>query len=644
MRRRGVLGLVPPTLRRLDRQLQFATDCLLLLSAFALSYLLRFDFAVPAVEIRNAFVQAPLVLLVQLAAAQICGIYTFIWRFVGLGELMAFARAGALSALPLLALRLGLTGTHQSWRIPLSIIVLDTLLAFSSLLAARVLRRISYERWERATDEGESTQRALIVGAGRSGIAIAREIRRGSSSYDLVGFVDDDPAKSDSVLYGRRVLGPPSAVGELIDELGIDIVIFAITKAPRDLMRELVEQCETRLVPLKVIPGIEDLLTGTVEISRLRDIEIEDLLGRDPVEVDQNTLQRFLAGRRIMITGAGGSIGSEIARQALRFSPASLLLVERAEFALFDTHRELQQLAADSALLPFVADVGDEGRMRHILSNYRPEIIVHAAAHKHVPLMEVNCTEAIKNNVLATRSLAQQAGELGVESFVLVSTDKAVNPTSVMGATKRLAELIILEYAARYDTNFLAVRFGNVMGSAGSVIPIFREQISHGGPITVTHPEMVRYFMTIPEASQLVLQAGSIGKGGEIFVLDMGEPVRIADLAEDMISLSGLKPHEDIDIVYTGARPGEKLFEELEIGGEELERTSHPKIFTGRLLDDHEPGAIEGAIEELRELALLGLDNDIRAALNRLLPEASVSSESQGAAKQELRVSTLQSD
>ncbi len=627
MRRRGVLGLVPPTLRRLDKQLQFATDCMLLLGAFALAYLLRFDFAVPATEVRSAFVQAPLVLLVQLAAAQICGIYTFIWRFVGLGELLAFARAGALSALPLLAMRLGLSDEYQSWRIPLSIIVLDTLLAYSSLLAARVLRRISYERWERSTSEAEASQRALIVGAGRSGIAIAREIRRKSSHYDLIGFVDDDPAKSDSVLYGRRVLGRSSDVGELIDEHGIDIVIFAITSAPRKLMRDLVETCEARLVPLKVIPGVEDLLTGTVEISRLRDIEIEDLLGREPVELDQSTLQRFLAGRRIMITGAGGSIGSEIARQALRFSPSSLLLVERAEFALFDTHRELQQLATDSALIPFVADVGDEGRIRHILTNYRPEIIVHAAAHKHVPLMEVNCTEAIKNNVLATRSLAQQAGELGVESFVLVSTDKAVNPTSVMGATKRLAELIILEHAARYaNTRFLAVRFGNVMGSAGSVIPIFREQISHGGPITVTHPEMVRYFMTIPEASQLVLQAGSIGKGGEIFVLDMGEPVRIADLAEDMISLSGLKPHEDIDIVFTGARPGEKLFEELEIGGEDLERTSHPKIFTGRLMDDHETGAIERAVDELRELALLGLDNEIRAALNRLLPEAAVSS------------------
>jgi FlaA1/EpsC-like NDP-sugar epimerase len=347
------------------------------------------------------------------------------------------------------------------------------------------------------------------------------------------------------------------------------------------------------------------------------------LLGREPVRLDEDEMQGFLAGKTVMVTGAGGSIGSELARQVARFEPAALLLVERAEFALFSIDRELRDLYPDLEIMPLTADVCDEGRMRTIFAKYEPQVVVHAAAHKHVPMMEFNPTEAVKNNVLGTRLLGEIAGQSGTEAFVLISTDKAVRPSSMMGASKRVAELVIQDLNGRYETRYVAVRFGNVIGSAGSVIPIFREQISKGGPVTVTHPEMVRYFMTIPEAVQLVLQAGAMGEGGEIFILDMGEPVRILDLARDTITLSGFKPHEDIEIVFTGIRPGEKLFEELDTDGEHVAKTRHPKIFIGKIAAYPE-AKVGQALQRLAELSRNGHDRDLRAYLNELLPEASL--------------------
>ena len=354
------------------------------------------------------------------------------------------------------------------------------------------------------------------------------------------------------MIQGVKVIGMTRDIPRLVPELGIDHVVITIAQASRKDIRRIMEICESVPVKAQIIPGLYEILSGSVEISAMRDVEIEDLLGREPVQLDEEELRRFLAGKTVMVTGAGGSIGSELARQVARFGVGTVLLVERAEFVLFDIDRELRGAWPEVAIVPLVADVCDRQLMRELFERFAPSVVIHAAAHKHVPMMESNPTEAVKNNILATRSLGEVAGEAGVEAFIQISTDKAVRPTSVMGASKRVAELAVQDLNPRYPTRFVSVRFGNVLGSAGSVIPIFREQILKGGPVTVTHPDMVRYFMTIPEASQLVLQAGAMGEGGEIFVLDMGEPVRIFDMAKDMIGLFGLKPFE----TSTSSSPG----------------------------------------------------------------------------------------
>jgi FlaA1/EpsC-like NDP-sugar epimerase len=447
---------------------------------------------------------------------------------------------------------------------------------------------------------------------------------RGNTDLDVKGFVDDDPAKQDSVIHGIKVLGTTRDLPRLVRELEIDQVIITLSYASGQDIRRIVETCERIPVKVRIIPRLYAILQGSVEVNHIRDVQVEDLLGREPVRLDELEVGRFLAASAVMVTGAGGSIGSELARQVARYRPSSLILVERAEFALFEIHRELTNLWPDLGIRAVVADVGDEFRMRTVLAESQPRVLLHAAAHKHVPMMEDHPDEAVSNNVLATRLLGELAGQLGVEAFVLISTDKAVRPASVMGATKRLAELVVQDLNRRFRTRYVAVRFGNVMGSAGSVIPIFREQIEKGGPVTVTHPEMTRYFMTITEASQLVLQAGAMGEGGEIFILDMGRPVQILDLAKDMISLSNLKPFEDIDIVFTGVRPGEKLYEELEISGEHTSKTHHPKILIGKLAT-YPDTELRRVLSQLEELSHFGDSAGIRAFLNRALPEARLS-------------------
>jgi FlaA1/EpsC-like NDP-sugar epimerase len=385
----------------------------------------------------------------------------------------------------------------------------------------------------------------------------------------------------------------------------------------------MMEVCRKIGVNVRIIPGLYEILQGNVRVTRIRDVEIEDLLGRERVYLEEEEIGRFVNGKCVVVTGAGGSIGSELARQVARFGPSSLLLLERAEFALFDIDKELRRLHPELRIVPVVADVGDEPWIRNVFATHKPQVVFHAAAHKHVPMMESNPSEAIKNNIIGTRVIAEVSANTGVEAFVMISTDKAVRPTSVMGASKRVAELVVQDLARRSSTRFVAVRFGNVMGSAGSVIPIFREQIQRGGPVTVTDPEMKRYFMTIPEAAQLVMQAGAMGRGGEIFILDMGHPVRILDLAVAMINLSGLRPFEDIEIVFTGLRPGEKLFEELELDGEGISKTRHPKIFIG-LIAPYPEGVVDEALVELQRLARTGDPISIREYLNEFLPEATL--------------------
>ena len=629
----------------LHRRTQVLLDLAVLTAAFALAYLLRFDFEVPERARLAGLTQLPLVVLLQFAVLLAVRAYSFVWRYVGIREIETFVRAALYSAVPLVALRLFLPDAYSAWRVPLSVIVVDTGLAFGGLLALRVVRRMLYERYEREGRARDSLARygegrrkpVLLVGAGRAGVLAVREIvGRGDMDIEPIGFVDDDPLKQGTVIHGLRVLGTTHDIPELARRMPIDHVILTIAETAPQSLQRIVEICERERLKVRSIPGLYELLQGKVAFSRFRDVDLNDLLGRDPVKLDLGALEGFLTGKTVMVTGAGGSIGSELARQIARFRPGRLVLFERAEFALFDVDRELGGLWPDLAIEPVVGDVRDEERVRQVLDALAPEVIFHAAAHKHVPLMESNPAEAVKNNVLGTDSLGRLAGEAGVEAFILISTDKAVRPTSVMGATKRVAELVVQDLDREIPgTRFLAVRFGNVLGSAGSVIEIFRDQISHGGPVTVTHPDMQRYFMTIPEAAQLVLQAGAMGEGGEIFVLDMGEPVRIVDLAEKMITLSGFTPGEDIEIRVTGTRPGEKLFEEIGLDAEGMEKTRHPKIFIGRL-HPHPTERLADAIVRLGDLAAAGRSAEIRAYLAGLLPEATLTLEGKQPAPSDL--------
>jgi len=597
-------------------------DLVVLAAAFMLAYLLRFDFDIPELRFPAIKLQLPYVLAIQLAALILTGVYTIIWRYIGIIELKAFVVAAFTSALPLLALRVLLPDSYLGWRVPFSVIVMTTFLGFGSVLGTRVLRRAWYERrFVRRNGRRLATvhrRPVLLIGAGRAGVMTAKEIiNRGNMDIVIRGFVDDDPEKQGSAIHRIRVVGTIADLPRLVKELKIDHVIIAIAQATREQFQLILDTCEKIPVKARIIPGLYEILQEKVQISRIRDVQVEDLLGREPVNLNEEEMGRFLQGKSVMVTGAGGSIGSELSRQVARFSPSKLLLVERAEFALFNIHHELRSLFPNLNLVPLVADIGDERRMTNIFRNYRPQVVIHAAAHKHVPMMELNSVEAVKNNILGTRCVGELAGRYGAQAFVLISTDKAVRPTSVMGACKRVAELVIQNLNEKHRTRYVAVRFGNVIGSSGSVIPIFREQIRRGGPITVTHPDMTRYFMTIPEASQLVLQAGAMAEGGEIFVLDMGAPVRILDIARQTIMLSGLKPDEDIKIAFTGIRPGEKLFEELEVTGENMLKTRHPKIFIGNIHSLAAP-RVDEALEWL-EIYSHGEDGE--QDLRRLLAE-----------------------
>ena len=613
-------------IRLMNRRTTFAIDLLVMVAAFALAYLLRFDFLVPASHFHNAVYQLPLVVAVQFAALYVSGALAFVWKYVGMAEVPAFVRAAGASAAVLLGFRLFVPEGYANLSVPISIILMNTLTAFGGLLGIRVARRAisEHNRSQRraARNGGKGRSAVLLVGAGAAGVMAVREIRsRGEHDMDLRGFLDDDPLKQGAVINGLKVLGPTEALPTLVAALGIDQVIITIADAPQANLRRILKICEGIPVRAQMIPAMYDLLQGKVSISELREVRVEDLLHREAVSLEEHDLVGFLGGKAVMVTGAGGSIGAELARQAARFAPSRLVLVERSEPALFTVDRDLREAWPSLSIVPVVGDVGDRERMLAVFREHRPQVVAHAAAHKHVPLMETNATEAVKNNVLGSLTLGEVAGECGAEAFILISTDKAVRPSSVMGATKRVAELVVQGLEHRFATRYVAVRFGNVLGSAGSVIPLFREQIARGGPVTITHPDMQRYFMTIPEAAVLTLQAGAMGHGGEIFVLDMGEPVHIVDLAKRMIELSGYRRSGEIDIVFTGVRPGEKLFEELQYGSEAIDKTRHPKIYIGRIAGVP-PNELAGALARLGELAVAGSSDDIRAFLGSFLPEA----------------------
>jgi FlaA1/EpsC-like NDP-sugar epimerase len=507
------------------------------------------------------------------------------WRYVGISDLLGILRASLVSTLIIVtlwfatlyigpirrALPIGVTEVSQG------VFVADLFGTILLLAGLRMVVRLYHEEFRSV--EGGRLKRFVIVGAGNAGEALLREIHRMPvAQYEVVGFIDDDRAKQGINIHGLPVLGTVEQLPEICTERNIEEIAIAMPSATHQQLRRVIQVCEGTKIRFRTVPAITDIASGKFRVSQIRDVDINDLLGREVVQLDEQSLEAFAKDKVIVVTGAGGSIGSEMCRQLCRFSPGLLLLIEHAENPLFYIERELQAKFPHVRMQTIVCNITDQSRVEQILNTYQPQIIIHAAAHKHVPLMELNPGEAVKNNVLGTKVLADATDKFGATKFVMISTDKAVNPTSVMGSSKRIAEMYVQDLSRTSKTQFVTVRFGNVLGSDGSVVPIFKRQIAEGGPVTVTHPQMKRYFMTIPEASQLVLQAATMGKGGEIFVLDMGEPVKIVDLAKELITLSGFRPGEDIEITFMNPRPGEKLFEELRIEGENMQRTRHPKI------------------------------------------------------------------
>jgi len=544
------------------------------LAAYLLAFALRFDFRFGAQEVLAFWLTVPFVLMLKALLFYFAGQYRLSWRSVTFSDLWSLIKAATWSLLAIYVLYYLVEPTRTLGRgIPL-IDWANTILILGGLRAFHRMSREEFRFFYRPSD----ARKALIVGANQSGHNLARHLYTADPPHYLVlGFLDQDVKRLGSLHAGLPVLGTPEQAPQIAVRLDVkEVLVISGTLTGKDL-RQLMENCAQVDVGLKVIPAMEDLVAGDFSVQ-IRDVDINDLLRREPVQLSNDAIATLLEDRTVLVTGAGGSIGSEICRQVLRFRPRRLVMVERAENNLFLIEQELRRSTTDTELFACIADVTDAGRVDQILGTHQPAVVFHAAAHKHVPMMESNAGEAIKNNVAGTKQLAELAEHHGVQEFVMISTDKAVNPTSVMGASKQVAERFVHAFSEVATTKFVVVRFGNVLASAGSVVPIFQDQIRRGGPVTVTHPEIERFFMTIPEASQLVLQAAVMGKGGEIFVLDMGESVRIVDLAQDLIRLSGLEA-DDIEIVFTGLRPGEKLYEELYFNDEEMLPTPHPKVF-----------------------------------------------------------------
>src|SRR5512140_3707428 len=563
-------------------------------------------------------------LLVKIPTYYFFGLYRRMWIYASTNELrLITAAVTTASVLTSGVMLLLIFGGLVVPGIPRSALGIDWLLSLVLIGASRFALRVLSE--QTAVPRNGKRRTALIVGAGDAGALVVRELQR-SSQLNLtpVGFLDDDPGKRNHEIYGVPVIGSIGSLAEALEAQHVDEVIIAIPSAPGRVVRRVTDICRAKGVSSRTMPGLYELIGGKISVSRLREVDITDLLRREPTTIDDGMVGSTLAGRRVLVTGAGGSIGRELSRQIARWDPAKLVLLGHGENSIFETLLEVREDHPALDIAVVIADVKDKDRPRHVFREHEVELVPHAAAHKHVPLMQANVEEAVLNNVFGTRNVVEAATEAGVERLVLVSTDKAVRPANVYGATKRLAEMIVLEAARRTRRAFCVVRFGNVLGSRGSVIPLFKRQIAVGGPVLITHPDMERYFMTIPEAVHLVLQAASMGKGGEAFVLDMGKQVRILDLAEDLIRLSGLEPGRDIDIQFTGIRPGEKLSEELWEKDKKYERTAHPDI----LRSDHEDilsgGDLNSTLAALYELALRGRSAEILALLDSAIPGAAI--------------------
>lgn len=542
------------------------------------AYFIKFQWLIPPAYLHIYFKSFIPITIIMITSFYIFKLYKSIWRYASIDELNSVifgVTAGTVASF--------LYGLIVGYRLPYSAYFVMWALTIMASGGIRFLRRVIGSIEMAPREVVKNSKRTLIIGAGDAGAMIVREMKkRPEIGYIPVGFIDDEESKTGKVIHGVPIIGRRNDIIQIVNDKDIDEILIAMPSTDDKDRREIISICSETGCKLKTVPGIYELIDGKVTMSQIRDVEIEDLLGRDPIELNIDEIAGYVKNKVIMVTGGGGSIGSELCRQIVRFNPKKLIILDNYENGAYDLQMELNKKAPYIDKEVIIASVRERDRLEEIFERFRPQVLFHAAAHKHVPLMEGNPKEAIKNNIVGTLNLAECADKYGVQRFVQISTDKAVNPTNIMGASKRVCEMIIQSIDKVSKTEFVAVRFGNVLGSNGSVIPLFKKQIASGGPVTVTHPEITRYFMTIPEAAQLVIQAGAMAKGGEIFILDMGKPVKMVDLARDLIKLSGFEPDKEIKIEFIGLRPGEKLYEELLMDEEGIQNTKHKKIFIGK--------------------------------------------------------------
>ncbi len=555
----------------------------------------------------------PLVTIVYFFSFIFFGLYKGLWQYASVKELLRIFKAVAIGSFLTVG---GMVFVLNLRGFPRSVYIIHPLLLFlfvgASRFGGRIFKHISPSSFSLNISD---LKQVILVGAGDAGEMIVREsLRHPENGYRVVGFVDDDPEKVNKDIHGIKILGLTETLPEIVKRKSVDEIVITIPSASREQIRRIIHICNETKVPFKITPSLSDVIGGKVAFNQVRKVEVKDILSREAVKLDLEGISHYISGKRILITGAGGSIGSELCRQLTRFNPELLILFGRGEFSLYNTERELREKYPSLAVTPVIANIRDESRTRAVLNHYKPDVIFHVAAHKHVPLMEANPCEAIKNNVVGSKILMEAAEDYDVKRFVLISTDKAVNPVNFMGVSKRIAELLLQSMAKRNRCKFSAVRFGNVLESRGSVVPLFKRQISKGGPITITHPEVTRYFMTVSEAAQLVIQAGAMGEGGEIFVLNMGDPVKIIDLARDIIRLSGFEPEIDIKIKVSGLRPGERMHEKLVAEGEKVQATQHEKI----LIIKPNEVEVRKLGEVVKELEKLAVEEDIQGLMKKI--------------------------
>jgi FlaA1/EpsC-like NDP-sugar epimerase len=602
-------------------------DTIVVLLSLALSVLLRFDFSLPGMGLLGTLLAwLPVILVSKLGSYLIFNLYKGMYRFTSLWDIGNVIKANLLASVDI-AIIIGLFRGFDYF--PRSIFIIDLILSTLFISSNRIAVRLYYShfspsaRQKQSLSRGKPKTKLILIGAGRAGANIAREIiDTHRSPYQIIGFLDDDVRKHGTTLHGKKVFGKVADIESF--HLDFDELIITAPAATSAQMRTIVDTCKETGKPYRTLPNLAEIIDGNLSINMIREVSYVDLLGRDEVKLDTGAITKFIKGKRVLVTGAGGSIGSELVRQCFQFEPEKMILFDNSEFNLFSLQQELLQGESNTDTKFVLGSVRDENTLNNLLAEHQPQVILHAAAYKHVPLQEDHPWEAIITNILGTRNLINMAMKHSVGKFVLVSTDKAVHPVNVMGASKRMAEIMVQSANGMNKTSFMAVRFGNVLGSSGSVIPIFEKQIKNGGPVTVTHPDMTRYFMSIPEAAQLILQAGALPAGqGKIYVLDMGKSVRITEMAHDLISLSGLEPGKDIMIEYTGMRPGEKLYEELAFDEETLTKTDHGKIMVliGEELRHENWPELESVVQKLGDICSTFDHAQLKQMMAEIMPE-----------------------